>query len=447
MLTHERIRTGIGEWDLPAAPGRLERIAGDAAVNAADIASMPAHDVWGSLSIGKKALAAVLAAAVVLVAVIGALGLAGADAYDDFANNSLYNDPTDTTGAANQELSKLQKKAEDEIDGKSGDDLKAYAEKHGMSKDDLKGKSDSEIRDALKKSAREAGTKKMTENTGNEGKDAYDQAVFDFSSTADKIIDTGVGFINGVKAGNLTKDFDALFGGKSQNGGKTPYQIITDIANGAVTTLGYSVLTCVCLVELLRISAKTDTNEQLPGVRDVVWLWFFFCIMVFLIDNAIPLCEGVYNFVNSTLIAKMPDAQSVGLGADAVKKGLPDGDVFGKFIAAIVFFLLAIVASMMTWFAIFARSLQLYVYAMFSPIALMFLGEEHTRSWGVGFIKGFVALCLAGAVIAICVALLPAMVSMAATSNIAFFPICACMLVYLLAVGKSGAFARDVLGG
>ena len=56
-----------------------------------------------------------------------------------------------------------------------------------------------------------------------------------------------------------------------------------------------------------------------------------------------------------------------------------------------------IVALVVCW----ARALQLYIMAAFSPIPLAFMALDDTRQIGVGYLKNFTAVCIAGLIIVI----------------------------------------------
>ena len=54
-----------------------------------------------------------------------------------------------------------------------------------------------------------------------------------------------------------------------------------------------------------------------------------------------------------------------------------------------------VIALVVCW----ARALQLYIMAAFAPIPLAFLGMDATRQIGVGYLKSFGAVCIAGVII------------------------------------------------
>ena len=54
-----------------------------------------------------------------------------------------------------------------------------------------------------------------------------------------------------------------------------------------------------------------------------------------------------------------------------------------------------VVALVVSW----ARAIQIYIMAAFSPIPLALTSLDETRQMGVGYLKNFTAVCLAGVII------------------------------------------------
>ena len=63
------------------------------------------------------------------------------------------------------------------------------------------------------------------------------------------------------------------------------------------------------------------------------------------------------------------------------------------------------------------RSVQLYVYAAFSPIPISLLGFEETKQIGIGYLKNFAAAALAGVVLVLIRYLYPQLVTALAVSG------------------------------
>ena len=54
---------------------------------------------------------------------------------------------------------------------------------------------------------------------------------------------------------------------------------------------------------------------------------------------------------------------------------------------------------MVTLVVSWARTLQIYIMAAFVPIPISLLALDKTRQMGVGYLKNFAAVCLAGVII------------------------------------------------
>lgn len=107
-----------------------------------------------------------------------------------------------------------------------------------------------------------------------------------------------------------------------------------------------------------------------------------------------------------------------------------------------------------------ARALQIYIMAAFSPIPLALLSEDETRQMGVGYLKNFASVCLAGVVILVLLVSFPIVLGglNAASAGVSVLDsvvgglsyalqyLAMCILL-ILALVKSGGWARDVMGG
>lgn len=68
-------------------------------------------------------------------------------------------------------------------------------------------------------------------------------------------------------------------------------------------------------------------------------------------------------------------------------------------VVALVSWLVVIIAYVVALVVSWARAIQIYVMAAFSPIPLALASLDETRQMGVGYLKNFVAVCLAGVII------------------------------------------------
>lgn len=282
-------------------------------------------------------------------------------------------------------------------------------------------------------------------------KPAYAGWAEDFlAGGAQGVLDGASWFLGNIQTGSLTAGFTDLFGNPNV------YEVVKSIHKTVISTLAYSVLAIVYLVQLVRIANKLDGNAAVPGLKEVIFLMIFFVIGKFIIDNSLVFCGVIYDGFNELTIMIQNNAsgqvsQSFTL-ADAAKNDL--GKALSSFLLSILIWFTALAATVITYVVILGRSIQAYVYVMLSPIPLAMLGAEETRSYGMGFIKNFVALCLTGAIIAI--TLIIWTLAAAAFSGgeigsdngplVGIQTLALCFLLCLSMV-KSSGWARDILGG
>ena len=75
------------------------------------------------------------------------------------------------------------------------------------------------------------------------------------------------------------------------------------------------------------------------------------------------------------------------------------GDCFMTLIMSVICLLFGLVAFVLGFAMCYVRAWQIYIYAAFSPIPISLLGFEETRQMGIGFLKNFASVCLAGAIL------------------------------------------------
>lgn len=271
-------------------------------------------------------------------------------------------------------------------------------------------------------------------------------------------------------------DWGNLFGNLAAPAGATDsvYHFFSAV-NQTVLTLAHSILALLMLVQTVRISQKFDANATLPAVKEVFFLFVFFVLFTWLINNSMELCGAIYDEVN-TIITKV-----VGVNGNAGDFGSVNfidniGDISAISLnQCITLFLVLIIATLIlmaglvvAYLMAAARAFQLYFLAACSPLPFALLGFEETRSMGIGFIKNFAAVCLAGLVMILSLAVYPILLGNVITSFTFFsdvgsfvqamyagsgggtilmlFQCIAYTLLFVVALVKSGAWARDLLG-
>lgn len=262
----------------------------------------------------------------------------------------------------------------------------------------------------------------------------------------------------------LTGSWQDLFGGNTN----VIYRFATDICNGIVKPIGATILAFVMLVQLVQISSKMDQQGgTFPTVREVLVLAVFYTIFVFLIGNADKLCELLYDILNniSTYIANYQPGWTADISSVAFVEPEDIGSVtVGDFLVALIVtlftFLAAIIAYVVAILMAYARAIQLYLYMTFSPIPLALMGFDGTRQMGVGFLKGFASVCIAGSIMLFVLIAFPfivvsvvdfgvmdAMGVLGLSAILNLLKVLAVCLLLIFALIKSGSTARDILGG
>jgi hypothetical protein len=258
----------------------------------------------------------------------------------------------------------------------------------------------------------------------------------------------------------LTAPFEDLFG----TGVTSPmYQLSRSISTGVIRPMAQSLLGLVVLLQMVKICKRSEGNEVLPGVRDIVFLLVTYGLLSFLVHFAADVMALAYTAVLA-LTERIQDvigAQST-YSFTIVHSAVPHeaaGKAMMLLVVAVLFYITSMLAFLVTLVISYARAVQLYVMAAFSPIPFALLGFEETKGWGVGYLKTFLSVCLAGAVMVMLLLCYPLILSnilgqsgwamsvVTGSIMIDVFKVLAVSLLLVFALIKSGAWARDILGG
>lgn len=262
--------------------------------------------------------------------------------------------------------------------------------------------------------------------------------------------------------GVLAASFDSMLGTAGET---TMYSLARGVWEVAILPIGCGVLSFVFTIKLIQISQRMDGNASLPGVKEVVFLLVFFAVFLFLIQNSFDLMASVYS-VTKLAIERVIDMFGTGGAMDlsTVSIVTTDNDVaalVAMLIVALISWLVVLVAYIVALVVSWARAIQLYLMAAFSPIPLALMGTEDTRQIGIGYIKNFVAVCLAGIIILVLLIAFPIVLgglnaantgtgtpidSIAGGLSYALQYLAMCILL-ILSLVKSGSWARDIVGG
>lgn len=262
--------------------------------------------------------------------------------------------------------------------------------------------------------------------------------------------------------GILAAGFDSMLG---TVGKTTMYSLVHGVWQVAILPIGCGVLGFVFTIKLIQISQKMDGNASLPGVKEVVFLLVFFAVFLFLIQNSFDLMASIYS-ITKLAIERVINMFGTGGAIDlnAVSIVTTDDDVaalVAMLIVALISWVVVLVAYIVALVVSWARAIQLYLMAAFSPIPLALMGTEDTRQIGIGYVKNFVAVCLAGIIILVLLISFPIILGGLNAANpgtgtpidgiangltYALQYLAMCILL-ILSLVKSGSWARDIVGG
>ncbi len=261
--------------------------------------------------------------------------------------------------------------------------------------------------------------------------------------------------------GVLAADFGQMLGSA---GTVTMYDLVRGVWQTAILPIGCGLLSFVFTVQLIKVSQKMDGNASMPGVKEVVLMLVFFAVFLFLIQNSFDLMQAVYQVVKLA-IDRVVALFGTGAAMDLSEVSITttDDDVaalLAMLVVALVSWVVMIVAYVVALVVSWARAIQIYIMAAFSPIPLALTSLDETRQMGVGYLKNFVAVCLAGVIILVLLVSFPIVLgglnaasagvpvvdSIVGGLSYALQYLAMCVLL-ILSLVKSGSWARDIMGG
>ena len=242
-----------------------------------------------------------------------------------------------------------------------------------------------------------------------------------------------------------------------------------DVARGvwqvAILPIGCGVLGLVFTLKLIEISQRMDGSQSLPGVKEVVFLLVFFAVFLFLIQNSFDLMASIYE-VCGLAIDRVEALFGAGGAMDlsAVSVVTEDDDVpalIALLLVSVISWVVVLGAYIVALVVCWARAIQLYVMAAFGPIPLSLMALDDTRQIGIGYLKNFTAVCLAGLIILILLVAFPLIlggltgaststgtpidgIATGLTYALQYLAMCVLLILSLV---KSGAWARDIVSG
>lgn len=282
-----------------------------------------------------------------------------------------------------------------------------------------------------------------------------------------------------MKIGNsdmLSAPFDSLLG-------VSTYELTKTIHQTAVIPIAESILALFMLVQLVKISQRIDATATLPAVKDIVFLAVVYVLIHWFIVNSLDIMQAIYKIAVDNIIPEIGTAQSnTGFfNGELTTSNIPDstwdeltiGGCFLTLCASILSVIGGVVAYMVAFIVAYARAWQIYAMAAFSSIPIALLGFDETRQMGIGFLKNFAAAVLAGAVMMFLLVIYPLALStmttasgvtggasilflisipaggtasLASASVLILLEFLAITFLLIIALIKSGAWAKEILG-
>jgi hypothetical protein len=268
---------------------------------------------------------------------------------------------------------------------------------------------------------------------------------------------SGIGYDGVLGAG-----FESMIG---SSGTTSMYSLVRSVWQVAILPIGCGVLSFVFTIRLIQISQRMDGNAQMPGVKEVVFLLVFFAVFLFLIQNSFDIMAGLYEVTRKAINAitgMYGTGGTIDLAAVSIVTTEDDvAALMAMLVVSLISWLVVLVAYVVALVVSWARAIQLYLMAAFSPIPLSLMGTEETRQIGIGYIKNFIAVCLAGVIILVLLISFPIVLGglqavdagtgsavidgVAGGLTYALKYLAMCILL-ILSLVKSGAWARDIVG-
>ena len=274
----------------------------------------------------------------------------------------------------------------------------------------------------------------------------------------------------------LSAPFDSLLG-------VSTYELTKTIHQTAVIPIAESILALFMLVQPVKISQRIDATATLPAVKDIVFLAVVYVLIHWFIVNSLDIMQAIYKIAVDNIIPEIGTAQSnTGFfNGELTTSNIPDstwdeltiGGCFLTLCASILSVIGGVVAYMVAFIVAYARAWQIYAMAAFSSIPIALLGFDETRQMGIGFLKNFAAAVLAGAVMMFLLVIYPLALStmttasgvtggasilflisipaggtasLASASVLILLEFLAITFLLIIALIKSGAWAKEILG-
>ncbi len=277
--------------------------------------------------------------------------------------------------------------------------------------------------------------------------------VYLFQSIANAALSLTYELYQTILNATVFTDFTRLFGGNSTS----VFDLAMQVNGSLVATVGNTILCIVFMVQLAKLGSRSYSNDTMPLVKDVFMLLVMLFFLKFIVDNSAAICQLIF-LIPKYAITVLGGIQENGL-REMTFVPVEETDVgvmFAMVLISLVGFLGAFVAQVISYVVVWGRGLQLYAYMAFSPIPLACMAAEETRPWAMGFLRSFLAICLSLAILQFVLMVFPLVSnsiiyqeSILPTVSVfsGIVPMLGLEALLILSVVKSGAWAKDLLGG
>lgn len=253
-----------------------------------------------------------------------------------------------------------------------------------------------------------------------------------------------------------------------QNGGLANllagvYAFADAVNANAVRPLAYCVLALSMVLQFIKITQRADGSMTgMPGLENICLLLVGYVIAKLFIDNSMGICDALYRTAGQVMSGITAQGQvSAQIMPDTAFTYTDLGICAILLIVCVLQLGCAFVTHIIAQLLVYGRAIQIYVFAAFSALPIAMLGVEMTRESGFRFVKSFASIVLANALLLVVLYLFPTIISSIGYTSLGptfdigaqladalgvFAQWLALMLVMVVAMCKTGGWAKDILG-
>lgn len=276
-------------------------------------------------------------------------------------------------------------------------------------------------------------------------------------SMAGLTADNALGMAGG---GQVNSPLESLFG---EEVGAELASMCLVVASSFMRPMAATILTFCLMAQLVKAAQHTNAGATLPGVWEVGGIVVFYAIFSLLIANSDQVVNLFYQLSQAALGALRAAAgatpgafaQIDPTGLDGITLTAADG--MWLTLAFALIGVVLFVARVTCVFCVLGRAIQIYVMMMFSPVPMALLGADETRQMGIGFLRNVASLCFSIVVMVLVLYLFQLLVvngmsgvydaSTGAVDGGALVNVLVSGVLLVIGLGKSGTWAREVIGG